>query len=150
MDNSDDNLDDNSANLKRTYYLNGQLKSEYFMVNGLREGPYKEYHLNGTLFMECEYINNLVCGNYKLYYSKNNKIYICCHYVNGIKDGKETYYHDDDKGDKFFEYVWSNGILIDKYMISDGVPVHYTNNNNYDFDFDGLQLSDEAEDEPEE
>ena len=45
------------AEVKRTYYNNGELESEVFVINGKRNGNYKEYHENGQLMEICSYID---------------------------------------------------------------------------------------------
>ena len=38
---------DNYCGVYREYHKNGKLKSEVFMNNGKKEGPYKSYKYNG-------------------------------------------------------------------------------------------------------
>ncbi len=37
------------ASIVKEYYKNGNLKSEVFVNNGIKEGVYKKYHINGQL-----------------------------------------------------------------------------------------------------
>jgi antitoxin component YwqK of YwqJK toxin-antitoxin module len=47
------------AEVKRTYYMNGELESEVFEINGKRNGEYKSYHENGELHVICSYENGI-------------------------------------------------------------------------------------------
>ena len=38
---------DNYTGVIRTYHINNELKEEYFVHNGKKEGIYKSYHYNG-------------------------------------------------------------------------------------------------------
>jgi len=42
-----------------TYYTNGELKEEYFELNGKKEGNHKIYNDNGQLEEEVNYIDGL-------------------------------------------------------------------------------------------
>ena len=37
------------AEVKREYYPFGELKEEWFEINGIKEGESKEYYVNGQL-----------------------------------------------------------------------------------------------------
>ena len=63
------------AEVKRTYYKNGTLSSEYFEINGKKEGEFKSYYENGQLgticmYIDgqlrsiCSYIDNKITGKY--------------------------------------------------------------------------------------
>jgi antitoxin component YwqK of YwqJK toxin-antitoxin module len=54
--------------LKRTYYADGELKSEVFEINGKKEGELKIYYKNGQIMISCNYINGYINGEYKEYY----------------------------------------------------------------------------------
>ena len=45
------------AEFKRTYYETGELKSEWFEINGKKNGEYKQYYENGQLKKIYNYIN---------------------------------------------------------------------------------------------
>ena len=45
------------AEVNRTYYKTGELKSECFEINGKKNGEYKRYHQNGQLNIICSYID---------------------------------------------------------------------------------------------
>ncbi len=37
------------AEVKRTYYVSGELESKQFELNGIKYGEYKSYNSNGSL-----------------------------------------------------------------------------------------------------
>ncbi len=45
------------AELKKTYYLSGNLYATFFEINGLKEGEYNQYWESGNLFENCNYVN---------------------------------------------------------------------------------------------
>jgi antitoxin component YwqK of YwqJK toxin-antitoxin module len=45
------------AEIKRTYYDNGELESECFVINGVKNGEYKIYYPYGELVESCNYEN---------------------------------------------------------------------------------------------
>ena len=47
------------AEVKRTYYESGALKSECFEINGKKNGEYKYYFANGELIHKCYYDNGI-------------------------------------------------------------------------------------------
>ncbi len=49
-------------------YNNMKIKEEYFMINGVKNGKYKEYYNNGVLKKICNYVNGKEEGEYKTYY----------------------------------------------------------------------------------
>ena len=75
--------------LVREYYPYEQcLKSEYFIVNGKKEGEYKEYYHSmnypidnetviGGLFIKCNYSNDKIEGEYCKYFDEGNLLIIC-------------------------------------------------------------------------
>jgi antitoxin component YwqK of YwqJK toxin-antitoxin module len=44
------------AEVERTYYIGGELKSEVFALNGKKNGIYQEYHKNGNIYIITYYI----------------------------------------------------------------------------------------------
>ncbi len=68
------------AELKHTYYPNGDVATEAFETNGKKDGEYKEYyqktyevsegnsdHSVGQLRKVCTYIDDKLNGEYKFY-----------------------------------------------------------------------------------
>ena len=38
------------SNYIRNYYDNGEIKEEYYLINNMKNGIYKEYHENGKIY----------------------------------------------------------------------------------------------------
>ncbi len=68
----------------RTYYDNDNtiLQEEYFILNGIKEGEYKEYHMSGELMVSCNYVNGIKEGEYKMY-CRDGRLKYICFFVNG-------------------------------------------------------------------
>ena len=110
------------AEVKRTYYKSGKLRSEVFELNGKKNGIYKEYYENscenmsstdsfGQLFYICSYIDGKFHGEFKSYH-KNGQLNDICSYIDGKKNGEaKTYDH--------------NGRLCDICSYIDGKEVEY-------------------------
>ncbi len=47
------------AEVKRTYYDSGERETEWFEINGIKEGEHKKYHMNGQLFEICNYVKGV-------------------------------------------------------------------------------------------
>ena len=41
----------------KTYYANGNLKEEYTLMNGVKDGLYQEWHENGQKWLEFTYVD---------------------------------------------------------------------------------------------
>ena len=80
------------AEVVRTYYDNGKLKSEVYMINGKKNGIYKDYYINGQLDIICSYIDDKRIGELKGYY-KDGQLEIICSYIDGKKNGEYKYYY---------------------------------------------------------
>jgi antitoxin component YwqK of YwqJK toxin-antitoxin module len=89
----------------RLYHKNGQLRSEFLIINNKREGVYKEYHDNGQLNIICNCVNGKK-GQYKQYF-ENGQLYMICNYV------------DDEYCGEFKEYS-EDGQLIEIYKLVNG------------------------------
>ena len=46
--------------VKRSYYDSGEFESEWFEINGIKEGESKTYWENGQLLYICNYVNGTV------------------------------------------------------------------------------------------
>ncbi len=80
--------------LSKTYYRNGQIKSEANYVDGRIEGINKTYYANGVVASEINYVHNRVNGVAKKYH-KNGILQEEFHYVNGLLNGYSKQYYDD-------------------------------------------------------
>lgn len=52
----------------KEYYINGNLKSIYFIKSGKREGYNREYYNDGKVKSEGEWMNDKMVGDFKVYY----------------------------------------------------------------------------------
>ncbi len=82
--------------VKRTYYDSGKLKQEWFEINGIKQGEYKEYWENGKLYEICNYVNGKKEGETK-WYHMDGQLFKICNYVNGKYEGEAKYYGDFKK-----------------------------------------------------
>jgi len=87
------------TNICKTYYKNGQLKCEVYIINNNREGEYKSYYENGNKYIKTYFINDKVNGNLKLYE------------VNGKLLYSQTYKDDQLHGE---EIRYNNGVILQK------------------------------------
>ena len=92
---------------KKTYYSNGQLRTETQYKDTLKDGIYKGYYPNGVLKIESVYKNGQRNGWHKEYY-KNGKLEWEAQY----KEGKEHGW--------FREYL-ENGVLIAEGYYREGI-----------------------------
>ena len=42
----------NNYNFITTYYDNGEIKEEYYLLNNMKDGQYKEFYDNGNIYIE--------------------------------------------------------------------------------------------------
>lgn len=96
------NKDSRIHGLKRTFYTNGQIKTEENYNNGKKEGPYKTYYSNGQIEAEGTYKDNKPSGAFKRYY-ENGNTEVEGNLIGIDKDGNPQYsgavksYFDDGK-----------------------------------------------------
>ena len=90
----------------RTYYPNGQIKEEYGVKDGRREGFMRKYYENGVLQEEAMYKNGALEGPYKFYY-KNGQLFTEGFFRNGTVDGPVKEYYKDGK--LFAQDVFKDG-----------------------------------------
>ena len=79
-------FNDNFCGVIRIYWNDAktQLKEEYFINAGKKEGVYKSYHNNGQLYREVNYIDGLKQGIFKLYHD-NWQLWEEVNYIDGLK-----------------------------------------------------------------
>lgn len=80
----------NDCGLCVDYYANGKKMREYYQINNLKQGPYKEYYVDGTIKIYCDYIDGKIEGLYLEYdqdgflkkelQNKNGLLYGICKY----------------------------------------------------------------------
>ncbi len=81
------------AELRRQYYLTGELYSEVFIINGKKEGQFRSYYPNGTLCIICNYVNGKINGEYKQYH-QNGQLNVISNYNDDLdlKFNRKIYY----------------------------------------------------------
>ena len=105
----------------RTWYRNGQKKSEFTYTNGVQNGLSQSWHPNGVLASRAEYQDGRVSGPLVSYYPNGNRLYEF-NYVNGVCDGAQIQYAED--GQKRKEDICSNGVeLVNRYWNKGGYEV---------------------------
>ena len=109
------------AEVKRTYYPTGELESEWFEINGKKEGEFKLYynidcesnHENvsecdrifyGQLMIINSYVGDKLHGEFKLYH-KNGQLMKIGSNVNGELNGDQKYYYDNGQLKKKYSYI---------------------------------------------
>lgn len=113
-------LENSSFDFKQTYD-NGNTLLEGHILNGKKNGLWKNYNENGILAGEVSYANDLYEGPIRLFY-QSGKIRTTGQHTNNNEDGKWISYYEDGKKSRESDY--QNGILLnDKYFLSDEKPV---------------------------
>jgi antitoxin component YwqK of YwqJK toxin-antitoxin module len=104
-----------SAELKREYYKNGVLKSEWHEIHGEKDGVKKDYYADGTLSKEVTYVRGKPEGLARDFNPKGQVSYEA-YFKDGKKDGTvRTFY---ESGQIFSEEEYNAGIL-------DGISKRY-------------------------
>ena len=82
-------------NIEKQYH-EGQLQSEYTVINGVREGIGKCYYSNGKLSTTCNYVNGVKEGIESKYYY-DGSLYRTREFSKGVLSGTEKRYYKDGK-----------------------------------------------------
>ena len=98
----------------RSYYPEGNIKSEASIKNGLLEGVSTMYYKNGNKMSEAIYKSGLLHGLSISYY-ENGEIKATAHYYNGLLHGKSSYW--EKNGNLSKEVIFEFGKLT---KIKDG------------------------------
>lgn len=94
--------------LKKEYYDDGSLKSEYTVLNDKFEGTYKEYYKStGELKYTAYYKNGLLAGEKKSFY-KDRKLKSIENYTENQLNGDCRYYNTVGKLDSIKNYILIN------------------------------------------
>lgn len=104
---------------KTFYWENGKLWGIKYYINNKLEGKAKTFYWeNGKLWGLCYYVDNKLEGEYKTYHatlgSSEDKLKSVSNYVNGVRQGVETYYHENGKLKKIINY--NNGEPDDAFV----------------------------------
>jgi len=78
----------------KTYYSNGQVKSEGRYVDNLKDGIWKYYHQNGVIEQTGRYIRGLQEGEWRWYYD-SEALRLSVYYYKGERDGESVEYDFD-------------------------------------------------------
>lgn len=99
---------------ERTFYQSGELESEFSLLNGKKNGPFKFYFPTGETKLEGEYLEEKIDGELVRYY-KEGQIFSRSIYQKGILTDTAKYYF---KNGRIKEYeIWNNnGLLIDAFF----------------------------------
>lgn len=86
----------------RSFYDNGKVSCKTTYLNGLEDGIHQEWHQNGELFTEGLYRKGLREGTH-LFWKSNGEILGIHSYINGEMHGVSTNFID---GNEVNEYYW--------------------------------------------
>jgi len=81
------------------YYLDGKVEEKYFFVNNKKHGEYFKYHKNGVLILYAQYINDKINGVHKEFFDFSGRIKKQMNYVNNKKNGEYIEYHENTSED---------------------------------------------------
>lgn len=73
------------------YYLGGQIQEKYFLLNGIKEGPYIKFNNKNQIVLNCNYTNGKLQGEHNTY--SDGKLGLKCHYKSGKLHGKYYAYN---------------------------------------------------------
>jgi antitoxin component YwqK of YwqJK toxin-antitoxin module len=97
------------AELKREYYDgSSELLSEYFEINGKKEGVFKGYYSNGQLSLITLYVDGKKNGESKSYYP-NGKLSIIGTFIDDKENGEYKQY--DYEGTLVKSCIYKNGVI---------------------------------------
>ncbi|MDY0217012.1 MAG: toxin-antitoxin system YwqK family antitoxin, partial [Bacteroidales bacterium] len=102
------------SKVDKSYYENGQIKSELKFKNKKRDGKSIWYHPNGQIQMEAIYKNDVLDGTLQRYYH-NGSLQLLENYKEGILHGEKKSW--DDKGHLSYSANYENGKLQGKYNV---------------------------------
>jgi len=100
---------DKYTGIKRSWYIDGLLYSEYNCIDGKKNGLMKYWYPNGQLGCEYTEIEGKKEGVYKQWFMNKNQLRLVCNYKNGVKNGLELKYYENN-GNIKFECLYNNGI----------------------------------------
>lgn len=124
------------AELKRTFYDSGELRSECFEINGNKNGICKIYYKEGILKIQCNFIDNKLNGEF-LRYNKDNIIKEICYYTNNVLCGSYLiYYEINDMIATKCNY--KNNNLCGEYISYD-----INGNIKYSYNFDDIDINED-------
>jgi TonB family protein len=90
----------------KSYYPSGELKSEIFFSDSLRDGPAKYYYKNGNLKEERNYQNGRIEGTIKFYHENGNLSEVFS-IIDGKREGPTSLY--DSTGNYVGDISYTSG-----------------------------------------
>jgi antitoxin component YwqK of YwqJK toxin-antitoxin module len=88
---------DRKTGIWKTYYENGNLKSEITYINNIADGYAKIYYENGKISEEGTWKGIKWVGKYLFYHENGNKAYEWSFNDQGKRTGEQKYYHENGK-----------------------------------------------------
>lgn len=126
------------SNIYREYYDDGNLRLEFFHINGLINGKYTEYFPNKLIKIECYYVDGIINGEYKQFFDNsiinlNNLGELANHFVHQLE------YHSNflmgKKHGMYIKYDKNGEILTKIYYENDSKSGNY-----YEKDLDNKKI----------
>ena len=102
----------NKVSETKQWYKNGQIASEYYYKDGLKDGTHKQWYNNGQPFTYKEYKDGKLEGEFKEWFY-NGKLYIQTNYKDGEYQGENKRWYDNGK--LFCQKYYKDGILDGEY-----------------------------------
>ena len=100
-------LNDKKNGLWKSYFTNGNLKSEITYEQGVAKGNANHYYKDGTLRESGNWQVDHWEGGYKYYYESGQLSYDWFYNENGKRQGEQRYFHANGK--KMYEGNWQDG-----------------------------------------
>jgi antitoxin component YwqK of YwqJK toxin-antitoxin module len=105
-----------STEQRKTYYSNGNIKTQYTYVDSIPNGPYIGYYEDGRKWSEGQYMNGKLTDTFKVYTPKGDLAYEKF-YSEGKTISKKIFWQD--LPNKEFIFVSKEGF----YVLKDGKPI---------------------------
>lgn len=123
--------DSKKIGIWKSYFANGNVKSEITYTNNRPSGYAKMYYDNGKIQEEGNWENSRWVGDYKSYYENGQMFYDFKYTATGKREGEQKYFYEngqvmmkgvmkDGKESGVWEGYYENGDLRDKKAFNDG------------------------------
>ena len=106
------------------YYDDGKVKMEMSVLNGFKEGLFKQFHTNGNLQTQSNFIKGEIHGKFTSYHQSGSQ-QIITFYNDNHRHGSYEEFHENGQLKKCGNYYM--GMRIGKfyeYFISGGVAIY--------------------------
>ena len=101
------------------HHSNGNVQSQYQLVNGVFHGKFKAYDYYESPIAEGQYSNGQREGLWHYYTKGNSLLSSETHYNSGKRHGTSTWYHENNQIETIYDYVFDQ---------AQGEKLDYTNN----------------------